>query len=185
MARVQREYANGEIDVRVGGRYAQLLLPEDHPDHLSVEDLDTEELAKGRLKDKNGKFSGRPPKFLPRQIVDAMRREHYQRVNAVLEESLSDMVKTMRSIALDPKADDATRLKAAIYVFERFMGKTPDKINITTETQVQDIVDDIMYEVEEKQKTEVEKELEAAQEELRDTTARRRKSPAARMRERR
>jgi tRNA threonylcarbamoyladenosine modification (KEOPS) complex Pcc1 subunit len=168
----------------VQGRYAQLLLPESDPDHLSVEDLDIDELAKGRLKDKNGKFSGRPPKFLPRQIVDAMKKEYYQRVNAVLEESLSDMVKTMRAIALDAKADDAVRLKAAIYVYERFMGKVPDRIQHTAESKVDDIVDDILYDVNEKQQTEIEKELAAAEEELRDTPARRRRTPAQRMRQR-
>jgi hypothetical protein len=185
MAKVQREYADGSIDVRVGGRYAQLLLAKDHPDHLSVQDLDTEELARGRLKDKNGKFSGRPPKFLPREIVDGMRNEHYKRVNAVLEESLSDMVKVMRDIAKDKKEDAGVRLKAAIYVFERFMGKTPDKINVSTETTVQDIVDDILYEVGEHQQTEIEKELDLAQEELRDTPIRKRRTPGQRMRERR
>lgn len=173
MARVQREYADGQIDVRVGGRYAQLLLPEDHPNHLPVEDLDIEELSKGRLKDKNGNFSGRPPKFLPRQLIDAMRKEHYKRVNSVLEESLSDMVKVMRSIATDRKADDATRLKAAIYVFERFMGKIPDRVNVSAESKIDDLVDEILFETDQAQQTEIEKELQLAEEELRDTPRRR------------
>jgi hypothetical protein len=177
--------SNGAMDVRVHGRYARLLLPPDDPDHISVDDLDTEELARLQLKDKNGKFTGRPPKFLPREIVDAFRREHYSRVNAILEESLSDMVKTMRAIALDKHEDGATRLKAAIYVFERFMGKTPDKINITKESTVEDIVDDILFDIDEKQKTEIEKELDLAQEELKRDPPRRRRTPAERMRERR
>lgn len=184
--RHSKPYANGDMDIRVTGRYAKLLLEPNHPDFIGVEDLDTEELARGQLKDKNGRFTGRPPKFLPRQIVDAMKREHYARVNAILENSLSDMVKTMRAIALDEEADDSTRLKAAIYVFERFMGKTPDKINVTQQSTVDDIVDDIMYDINEKQKTEIEKELDLAQEELRDTPRRvARRRPAQRTRERR
>ena len=176
-------YANGSMDVRVFGRYAQLLLPPEHPDHLSVEDLDIEELAKGKLKDKNGRFTGRPPKLLPRQIIDAMRKEHYKRVNAVLEESLSDMVKTMRAIALDPTADDAVRLKAAIYVYERFMGKIPDRVDINTESKIDTLVESILYDAEADQRTEIEKELAATQEELR--APRRRSSPASRQRNRR
>lgn len=130
---------------------------------LSVEDLDTEELAKGRLKDKNGKFTGRPPKFLPRQLIDAMRSEHYKRVNGILEESLSDMVKTMRAIAKDPDQDGATRLKAAIYVYERFMGKTPDKVEVLRGDKVQDVVDRIMYDIKE---SPIEQEIAATEEEL-------------------
>lgn len=172
-------YKDGSVDVRVGGRYAQLLLPVDHPDHLSVDDLDIDELSKGKLKDKNGKFTGRPPKFLPRQIVDAMRKEHYKRVNAVLEESLSDMVKTMRAIAMSKNEDGATRLKAAIYVYERFMGKTPDRLEIAPGAKVDDIVEEILYDANSAQQTEIEKELQAAEEELRDERPRRRPAQRA------
>lgn len=181
-----KRFANGAMDVRVHGRYARMMLNPDDPDFIGVEDLDTEELARGQLKNKNGTFAGRPPKFLPRQIVDAMRKEHYARINAILEESLSDMVKNMRDIANDPEQDGSTRLKAAIYVFERFMGKTPDKINIMQQSTVDDIVDDIMFDIGEKQKTEIEKELDLAQEELRDTPRRvARRRPVQRTRERR
>jgi hypothetical protein len=184
MARAQRgPYKDGSMDVRVQGRYARLLYDDDHPDKLRIEDLDLDELAKGQLKDKNGRFTGRPPKFLPRQIIDAMRNEHYKRVNALLEESLSDMVKVMRDIAKSKNEDGGTRLKAAIYVYERFMGKTPERINITNEAKVNDIVEDILFDVDEQQKSLVEQELEAAQEELQDTKARR--TPRQRMEQRR
>jgi hypothetical protein len=172
-------YRDGSYDVRVQGRYAQMLLPEDHEDHISVHDLDIEELARGQLKDKNGKFTGRPPKVLPREIVDAMRNEHHKRVNGILEQSLPQQVKTMIEISQNKKADPGVRLKAAIYVYERFMGRTPEKINITAESRVQDIVDDILYEVGEKQQSAVEKEIEETREEL--TRAPKRRTPGQRM----
>lgn len=179
-------FRDGSIDVRVAGRYACLLLPEDHPDHIPISDLDTEELARGQLKDKNGRFTGRKPKFLPRQIVDAMRSEHYARVNGLLEESLSDQVKNMIEIANNRRNDPGVRLKAAIYVYERFMGKIPDKINHTAESTVQDIVDEILYDVDEKRNSAIDKELELAQEELDDTPRRQaRRTPAQRMQQRR
>jgi hypothetical protein len=144
--------------VKYSGRYRDLV-----EGRLDVEELTTEELAKGKLMDKDGKFRGRPPKFLPRQLVDAMRSEHYKRVNAVLEESLSDMVKTMRAIAKDPDVDPATRLKAAVYVYERFMGKTPDKVEVVRGDRVQDVVDRIMYDIGE---SPIEQEIAATEDEL-------------------
>lgn len=178
-------FADGSVEVRIHGRYAQLLLPEDHEDHLGVEDLDIEELAKGKLKDKNGKFTGRPPKFLPRQIFDAMRSEYYKRVNALLEESLSDQVKTMIEISQDPEVEPATRLKAAIYVYERFMGKVPEKINMTAQSTVDSIVDEIMYEVDQAGMTAVEKEIAATEETLNDVDSdRAQRSARARARQR-
>lgn len=176
-------YKDGSLDVRVVGRYARMMLPPDDEDHISVDDLDIEELARGQLKDKNGRFTGRPPRLLPREIVDAMRNEHYKRVNGILESSLPDQVKTMIEISGNKKADPGVRLKAAIYVYERFMGKTPEKINITAETRVQDIVDDILYEVEEYRQSAVEKEIKATEEEL--TRAPKRRTPGQRMQARR
>lgn len=159
MARIQRgPYADGSVDVRVTGRYAKLLTGE-----LEIEDLDTEELARGQLKDKNGRFTGRPPKFLPRQILDQMRSEHHKRVNAVLEESLSDVVKIMRGVAMDKKADPATRLKAAIYIYERFMGKVPDRVDVTKGSKVEAIVEQILFDAE---PTAIEKEIAETEEEL-------------------
>jgi len=179
MAKIQREYRDGSVDVRVSGRYARLMYAPDHPEYLGVEDLDLEELSRGQLKDRNGRFTGRPPKFLPRQIVDAMRAEHYARVNGLLEQSLSQQVKTMMEISKNRNVDPGVRLKAAIYVYERFMGKVPDKINVSAGQRVDDIVEDILYDVEEHQQTEIEKELAAAEEELKDGRTRRRR-PAAR-----
>jgi len=156
------------------------MLPEDHPDHLSVEDLDTEELAKGRLKDKNGKFTGRPPRLLPRQILDAMRSEHHKRVNSILEESLSDMVKIMRGVAMDKTADPAVRLRAAIYIYERFMGKLPDRIEVNKNEKVDAIIGKILYEADE---TPIEQEIRATEEEL-ERPVRTRRPAAARTRKR-
>ena len=169
MAKVQRgPYADGSVDVRVSGRYAQLMTGD-----LTVEDLDTEELARGQLKDKNGRFTGRPPKFLPRQILDAMRSEHHKRVNAVLEESLSDVVKVMRGVALDKKAEPAIRLKAAIYIYERFMGKVPDKIEVDKGAKVDAIVDKILYDMGE---SPIEQEIAATEEEMSRPPSSRRKA---------
>lgn len=148
-----------EDRIQYSGRYRDLV-----EGRLSVEDLTTEELAKGRLMDKNGRFTGRPPKYLPRQLVDAMRSEHYRRVNAVLEESLSDQVKVMRDIALDDSVEPATRLKAAIYVYERFMGRTPDRVEVKHGDKVQDVVDRIMYDIQEE--TAIEREIAETQDEL-------------------
>jgi hypothetical protein len=178
-----RPYKDGSVKVVVQGRYARMMLPEDHEDHISVHDLDIEELARGQLKDRNGRFAGRPPKVLPREIVDAMRNEHYKRINGILEQSLPDQVKTMIEISQNRKADPGVRLKAAIYVYERFMGKTPDKLNITAESKVQDLVDEILYEVDEKRMTAVEKEIEDTREEL--ERAPKRRTPAQRMQQRR
>jgi hypothetical protein len=158
-------------EVKYSGRYKGLV-----DGTLSVEDLTTEELSKGRLMDKNGRFTGRPPKFLPRQLVDAMRTEHHRRVNAALEESLSDTVKTMRMIMNDISADPATRLRAAIYVYERFMGKTPDRIEVKRGDKVDAVIDKIMYDMGE---SPIEKEIAETEAEMNRPPATRRRGRVA------
>ena|SRR5687768_7469571 len=150
--------SKGRSEVKHSGRYQDLI-----DGTLLVEDLTTEELAKGKLMDKDGTFRGRPPKFLPRQLVDAMRSEHHRRINAALEESLSDTVKTMRRIMNDETQDGATRLKAAIYVYERFMGKTPDRVEVKRGDKVDDVVERILYDMGE---SPIEQEIAATEEEL-------------------
>lgn len=163
-----------EDRVQYSGRYRDLV-----EGRLDVEDLDTEELAKGRLKDKNGRFTGRPPKYLPRQLVDAMRSEHHKRINAALEESLSDTVKAMRSIMNDVEQDGATRLRAAIYIYERFMGKTPDRIEVKKGDKVDDVVSRIMYDLGD---SPIEREIKATEDELnRAPTRRAARKPATRV----
>ena len=162
--------SGGQSRVQYSGRWKQLIEGE-----IDVEDLDTEELARCKLRDRNGKFTGRPPKFVPRQLVDAIQSEHHKRINAALEESLSDTVKTMRGIMRDPEADPATRLRAAIYVYERFMGKTPDRIEVAKGDKVDAVVDRIMYDMGE---SPIEREIAAAEEELADVRPRKRRSAA-------
>lgn len=160
----------GRAEVKYSARYAALINGE-----LKVEDLTTEELSRGRLADRDGKFRGRPPNFLPRQLVEAMKSEHYRRVNAVLEESLCDMVKTMRDIANDQRQDGATRLRAAIYVYERFFGRTPDRIEVSRGDKVDSIVKKIMYDLGE---SPIEQEIAATEAEMAETPARRRTKQA-------
>lgn len=118
---------DGEIDVEVRftGRMAQLMYG-----GLSVEELDTDELLKGQLKDRNGRFTGKAPQIIPRQLHDACVRELLKRGEDMVRESFADAINTFRSIATDPNADPGARLKAAQYIWERVAGKLPDKVEV-------------------------------------------------------
>lgn len=130
---------DGTLELRVTGRYVQLLKGE-----LKVEDLDEEELARCQLKDRNGKFTGRPPKYLPRSIVMAMKKEFLERGDQLFSESYVDAVKTFGRIMRDPRVDPAVQLKAAQYVVERIAGKTPERIELTTDAPWQVMLEKII-----------------------------------------
>lgn len=119
--------------IRVTGRYAMLI-----NGLISVEDLDDEELARGQLKDKNGNFSGRPPKLIPQELVQAMRREWLGRAEAKLREALMDSgIGTLVALAKDRNVDESVRLRASQTIIDRCMGKVPDKIEFRSEDPVE------------------------------------------------
>lgn len=122
------------------GRYAQLLRGE-----ISVEDLDDEELARGRLRASDGTFRGRPPKVVPADLVAAMRKEWIGRAEETLRAALHEHgIGTYVALAKDPEMDPAVRLRAADKIVERTMGKVPDRIHIAAEDPVETLFRSIL-----------------------------------------
>jgi hypothetical protein len=117
---------SGVLEVRISGRYKQLIDGE-----IDIETLDDEELARCQLKDKNGRFTGKPPTFLPRSLVLRMQREFFKRGDDLFAKSYVEAVKTMTRTMTDPMVDPAVQIKAAQYVIERVRGKTPDHVVVT------------------------------------------------------
>lgn len=116
--------ANGQIKLRVSGRYADLLRGK-----LKIEDLDDEEIANGKLRDKNGNFTGRPPIVLPREFHDAMQRELLKRGQREWHKQYLPAVKRIETIAKYAESDTA-RLSATRYSVEQVQGKLPDTVNM-------------------------------------------------------
>lgn len=121
-----------DMYIRLRGRYAQFLSGE-----ITVEDLDDDELAQGRLKSVDGTFRGRPPAVVPGEMVQAMRREWLKRAQNTLAEALMQKgIGTLVELAAD-SPDDGVRLRAAQAIIERTMGKVPDKIEVAAEDPVE------------------------------------------------
>lgn len=95
---------------------------------ITVDDLDDEELARGMCRDSNGGFSGNPPRNVPKQLKDAMLKRVFERVDEELKNGIIDCAKTMVQIANSEVYEAADRIKAATWVMERMMGKTPDVV---------------------------------------------------------
>lgn len=95
---------------------------------ITVKDLDDEELAKGQFRDRNGGFTGNPPKMIPRDMHDQFVNELFERSDIRLREGLVACVDTMVEVATSPVYEAKDRLKAAQWVFERVRGKNPEVV---------------------------------------------------------
>lgn len=116
-----RAVKHGEAD-RVPNRYQALVNGD-----IDIETITLEELLRGQLMDKNGKFTGRPPNVIPKAFHDMMVRELTKRMNAKFAGATEMAINTLMEIAGNPRAPADARFKAATYIVERLMGKVPDK----------------------------------------------------------
>ena len=132
--------ADDDMYLRMQGRYALFLNGK-----ITVEDLDDEELSRGQLRALDGTFRGRPPRVVPSELVQAMRREWLKRAEARLREALLDKgIGTLTSLADDPSIDAAVRLRAAEKIIERTMGKVPDRVQLAAEDPVETLFRSIL-----------------------------------------
>lgn len=105
---------------------------------LTVADLDDEEVFKMQLKDKNGRFSGPPPKVLPAVFLEAIRVEQMKRHHGAIAAMVDDAHKTIARL-MHPLhvggPGDGPAFKAAQFVLERYAGKTPDALIVKAEVK--------------------------------------------------
>lgn len=94
---------------------------------LTVQELDDEELSRGRCRDRAGGFSGIAP-ALPHHIVRQMQRELIKRGGDQFSKAYLAAIKTLQGIATDPSEKAADRVKAAALIIERVSGKVPEKV---------------------------------------------------------
>lgn len=95
---------------------------------LTVSDLDDEEVARGRTKDKNGNFSGRPPKGFPRELHDALHNEFIRRTNETFKPLVEVATQVLLDVALNRRAAAPARVQAANILLERGAGKVKDQV---------------------------------------------------------
>lgn len=119
---------------------------------LKVEDLDIEELVRGRPRAADGTFRGAPPKVVPRSFHDACIRELMKRGKELYTDAYMDVIRVFIEIAKDKKQDAGDRLRAAQYVWERIEGKVPQKVEVgAPQDPWQQLIDGIVAEVEDEQ----------------------------------
>ncbi len=101
--------------------------------NIPISAMDSEELAKGQLKDVNGNFTGSPGSLMPRDLADARTREVMNRVQEQFLSMAEQATKVYFDVLEDPAATHADKMRAAEYLHQRFLGKVPDRMELTAE----------------------------------------------------
>lgn len=99
---------------------------------LSVADLDDEEVFRGQLKDKNGTFRGKPPRYVPREFAAAVAKEAQKRFQAEMAgkipEAMDAITRMLKKGSAQP--GDGAIVNAAFKTIERYAGRVPENINM-------------------------------------------------------
>jgi hypothetical protein len=114
---------------------------------IDISDLDDEEVQRMQLRSADGSFRGRPPGVIPREFILALKREQQVRFQAWIDEAVPAaqraILELVNSKRLQP--GDATRLKAAQEIIDRFAGKVSDNVNISAEVTTWEANKDLIY----------------------------------------
>lgn len=115
-----RRQPNGAVIVRTNGRNGDLLL-----DPESIKDWDDEELQRGYRKDKNGRFTGRPPKIIPKLVHDEFVRRTIAKAKHDIIAIVPELVDQMKKLLENPATDDKAKVALMKLLMEHVFGKAP------------------------------------------------------------
>ena len=131
------EKAANDAEQQSLSRYRQFLAGQ-----LSVDDLEDEELATCGFRASNGSIF--KPKNVPREMAQAFTRAIYERAQAELRSLTVEAAQTMGEIMKNKNVEPDIRLKAALSIVERNLGKTPQVYAITDAKAYEEVFDGIL-----------------------------------------
>lgn len=102
---------------------------------ISVDELDDEELQRGKVRSADGRFHAGNSEMVPRKLHDAMMRRILQRGAQRIREDFFNAIDTVSEIMLDSDVDPSIRLRAAGMIIDRIAGKTPEKVEVALEVK--------------------------------------------------
>lgn len=96
---------------------------------LKIEDLDNEEIERGRCRGPNGKF-GKQSALVPAKFHQLMVNELKKRMEKRFAEDVEPARKILRELMNNPRVSADARYKSAVFLIERGIGKTPEKSEV-------------------------------------------------------
>lgn len=117
--------------IMLGKRWSQIVTEIKRGDYTwqqFTEGLSAEELARGQLKDSNGRFQGRPQTIVPREFHLACFRELKRRFDEQFQGSVLAIAEQYVELAKDTAIPAKDRAKMMQYAMERVFGSIPKEV---------------------------------------------------------
>ncbi len=97
---------------------------------VDITQWDDEELAYGRRRDKNERFSGKPPSMIPTECVRELNRRKLYESNGIIRDACTDAAQYLADVTRGEEEPKAGRLRAAETILDRFLGKPKERIEM-------------------------------------------------------
>lgn len=105
---------------------------------FSLDMLDEEEILRGRLRNKNGDFAGRPPAMIPQPMaVELVRRQKQLLMEEITPATKSAIKRLRQSVEGTTTVHDGPAIQAARILMEYGLGKPVDKVEVQVEAKVE------------------------------------------------
>lgn len=113
-----------------------------------VEEWDAEELARGRPRDKNGGFQGKPPRWITRELHEESMTRFRQVIRDGMNTRTNDALTVIKNILDDDERDEnnkpivsaSTKLDAAKFLVEHVLGKPKQHIETDISVRLQGLL---------------------------------------------
>lgn len=117
-----------------------------------IDDWDLEELARGRTRDANGGFKGRPPAFMPRAVMERIQGRYKLLLKGQLDQQATTALGVIENLLRNNDVDDkgkplvpaATKLDAAKWLVEHVVGKPVQPTTTDVSVKLQGILGAVM-----------------------------------------
>jgi len=117
-----------------------------------IEEWDLEELARGRPRGKNGKFTGPAPKWITRDIHERAMEKYTAALKTNMRATTVDAMEMIQELITNEDVDEkgkpivppGTKLEAAKFLIEHVVGKPTQRIENDVSVKLQGILGQVM-----------------------------------------
>lgn len=136
------------MEIRLAGRQAKWV-QQARDGELNLEDWDMEELLRGYRRDKGGKFRGRPPQVVPREVhqelAKRVRNNVAHQLLAVVDEHVKPVLLKILQGGASPDQVPELKLQAQVAqdLLDRFVVSKQEKLEITGTMKHEEIISSV------------------------------------------
>jgi len=117
-----------------------------------IAEWDSEELARGRPRDKNGNFQGKAPAFISRELHEEAMSRFRQFIRDGMNVNTNIAIKTIQDILESKEVDEngkpvvsaATKLEASKYLIDHLLGKPKQRVETDISVKLQGLMATVM-----------------------------------------